>query len=315
MIAVCVLATACGEDSTGADASSVATISFAQSAMAISQGETRTLAVQFKDAQGAVLNDITNATWVSSNTAVLDVSQQGVAQGLALGGPVDVTVNVGGKSATATVSVIPERIRFTPADSTIVLGQTLQLSGIIEDHNLQPIATNAAITWSSAHQGVATVDATTGLVTSIASGYATIRASAAGRTTEKRIQVGVPTVYDGHWSGVTAAAPHGSAVQISFDVVMGQVKNFTARWSGNTPCGLLSSSALGTEAGIVSNAFELTLAAPTPGTIIATFTSQTQMTGVHTTFSFGSLATCPMQGGGFQNVTALAAAGTLTATR
>jgi hypothetical protein len=122
-------------------------------------------------------------------------------------------------------------------------------------------------------------------------------------------------VYDGRWAGATAATPHGSAVVLSFEVIFGQVRNFRASWSGNTPCGPLSDSAAGTEATIASSGFQLTVTAPFPGTITATFSSPTQLSGSHTNFTFGVTATCPMQGGGFQNVGATALAGTLSAVK
>jgi alpha-tubulin suppressor-like RCC1 family protein len=71
-------------------------------------------------------------------------------------------------------------IAVTPANPTITaLGATLQLSGQAQDANGSTIP-GVTVTWSSINPAVATVDASTGVVTAVANGTAVITATAPG---------------------------------------------------------------------------------------------------------------------------------------
>jgi hypothetical protein len=80
------------------------------------------------------------------------------------------------------------------ATSIGAIGGTLQLTATVVPAG----ADNPGVTWSSGTPGVATVDATTGLVTAVASGQTTITATAAdssGITGTLTITVAIPFVY------------------------------------------------------------------------------------------------------------------------
>jgi hypothetical protein len=80
------------------------------------------------------------------------------------------------------------------ASSIDMVGGTLQLTATVVPAG----ADNPGVTWSSGTPGVATVDATTGLVTAVASGQTTITATAAdssGITGTLTITVAIPFVY------------------------------------------------------------------------------------------------------------------------
>jgi plastocyanin len=71
------------------------------------------------------------ATWSSSNTAIATVSANGLARGVAAGGPVAITANTGGFSGTAqlTVDSSPIRLNWSSAQAslnvTICAGQSV----------------------------------------------------------------------------------------------------------------------------------------------------------------------------------------------
>lgn len=64
--------------------------------------------------------------------------------------------------------------RYTPATASLVVGATQQLSGAVQPTD----ATNKAITWTTSAPSIATVSST-GLVTAVAEGTATITATTA----------------------------------------------------------------------------------------------------------------------------------------
>jgi uncharacterized protein YjdB len=124
-------------------------------------------------------NNATNKslTYVSSNTIIASVSATGLVKGLA-NGSATITIKTvdGNKIATTSVTVTTVTtaiavtgISLTPVTVSLNIGQTKQLTPAVLPTN----ATNKSVTYSSANTSVATVN-TTGLVTAIANGSATI---------------------------------------------------------------------------------------------------------------------------------------------
>ena len=120
----------------------------------------------------------TKASWSSSNTQVVTISQDGIVTAVSEGNAV-ITVSAGGKSATCTITVMKdvievESVEVSPA--TLVfeeIGETYQLTA-----NVIPAdATDAAIEWISSDEAVVTVTEE-GLVTAMANGNATVTAVA-----------------------------------------------------------------------------------------------------------------------------------------
>jgi hypothetical protein len=77
-------------------------------------------------------------------------------------------------------------ISVSPSSASVAAGSTVQLTA-----NATPPGSATTFTWSSADNAVATVS-TTGLVTGVAAGTATISASASGKTGASSITVPVP---------------------------------------------------------------------------------------------------------------------------
>jgi uncharacterized protein YjdB len=134
-------------------------------------------------------------TWNSSNEAVATVSATGlvfaVAEGEAI---ITVTTEDGNFTASVniTVNLVPvTSVSITQGDQTLEVGQTIQLTAVIEPEN----ATNKNVTWSSSNESVATVSET-GLVTAISEGTADIRVTTEDGNFTDTITVNVVPVPD-----------------------------------------------------------------------------------------------------------------------
>ena len=91
----------------------------------------------------------------------------------------------GGKKAQASVSVLcpgavpVDTVLVSPATASLMAGNTVQLSALVEDSAGNPLA-GRTVTWTSDNSGVASVNAS-GLVTGSAAGSATIAATSGGK--------------------------------------------------------------------------------------------------------------------------------------
>ena len=139
-------------------------------------GQTVQLTATPKDANGTVLTGRV-VTWASSNTAVATVSSTGLVTGVAQG-QTTITATSETKIGTAAITVIPvpiASVAVTPATPTVLLGQTVQLTATPKDANGN-VLSGRVVTWASDNTTVATVSST-GLVSGVAQGQATITAT------------------------------------------------------------------------------------------------------------------------------------------
>jgi trimeric autotransporter adhesin len=126
--------------------------------------------------------------WTSSNGAVASVNNEGRVRGL-LTGQATITARSEGRSGTTTVTVtaVPvARISVTPPSPSIDAGGTVQLTATVFDADDNVLL--RTVTWSSSASGTATVSGD-GLVTGVAPGQVTIRASAGGVDGESAVTV------------------------------------------------------------------------------------------------------------------------------
>lgn len=126
-------------------------------------------------------------TWNSLNTTIATVNSSGVVTAIGNGLTL-ITVTAFGVSSSASASVqssgttSPARIVVSPSSFSLSqTGQTQQLLATYYPANSSNPAP-ATFSWSSNLPSVATVGATTGLVTAVANGSATLTASANGIT-------------------------------------------------------------------------------------------------------------------------------------
>ncbi|MEP7345660.1 MAG: Ig-like domain-containing protein, partial [Gemmatimonadaceae bacterium] len=142
------------------------------------------LTVILTDAQSIVLTGRSIA-YSSSNTAVATVSASGLVHAVAAG-TASVTVLSEGVSATVAITVQPAplltayTVTVTLNASAIQVGQTSQGTAVVKD-SLGNTLSGQTLTWSSANASVATVSSS-GLVTAVGAGAATISASTSGKT-------------------------------------------------------------------------------------------------------------------------------------
>jgi uncharacterized protein YjdB len=115
----------------------VSTVVVAPTTLALTTGQTGTLAATVTDANG---NVVTNrpVTWSSSDDLKATVSQTGVVTGVAAGS-VTITAASGGKSGTAAVTVSsppvtppqPAAVAVTPNTATLTVGQGTSLTATV----------------------------------------------------------------------------------------------------------------------------------------------------------------------------------------
>jgi len=144
-------------------------------------------------------------SWTTSNAGVVSVSVLGRVRALGAG-TAQVRASFGGRSGVATVTVRPQvaTVTIAPTSATVTVGGTQQLTATTRDASGN-VLTGRTVTWTSSNTGVATVS-TTGLVTAVAAGSATISATSEGRSGTAAITVPVPV------DSETRAPPRDDAV-------------------------------------------------------------------------------------------------------
>ena len=141
-------------------------------------GGTVQLSAELQDQFG---NAVTGGTfsWSSDDEGVVTVSPgTGLATGVTVGtAEVTATASGGGASGSATVEVrqVPADVEITPAAPQVAVGTSLQLNAEVSDANGNPIPA-PDVSWSSANDGIATVDAA-GLLTGVGEGTVMVTAT------------------------------------------------------------------------------------------------------------------------------------------
>lgn len=151
-------------------------------------GGTVSLNATVRDEDGVVLA-ASGLSWSGSNVSVATVTASGLVTGVAPG-TVTITAQAGlAASGTASVTVLAGvvSVDVLPTTGSLSPGQTLQLTATPRDAGDQPVL-GASVTWSSSNNLVATVSST-GLVTAVRDGMATITAQSEGVTGTASISV------------------------------------------------------------------------------------------------------------------------------
>ena len=149
-----------------------------------SLGATEQLTATVRDQNGATMSGASVA-WASSPLSVASVSSTGLVAAVA-NGTATVTATSGSATGTASVTVQQVAASVTLSPSSLVLagpGATATVTASVFDAGGSEI-TNPDLTWSSSDESIATV-ISSGLVTAVASGSATITVTSAGQTATK----------------------------------------------------------------------------------------------------------------------------------
>jgi uncharacterized protein YjdB len=222
----------------------VTTVSVSPPAAAIAVGANTTLAATVNDQNGNVMTGQT-VNWSSSNASVAPVSSSGVVSGLAAGSAT-ITAAVSGKSGTASITVtagpppppVPTTVSITPASASVATGSTVTLQATVNDQYGSPMS-GQTIAWSSSDPAAATVNSS-GIVTGVAVGSATITATSSGKSGTAAITVTAvaPVVTTVTVAPASASVVAGSTVNLQA-TVRDQNGNVMAgqsiTWSTSTP--------------------------------------------------------------------------------
>jgi trimeric autotransporter adhesin len=171
-------------------APSLVSLSLSPSTATIAKGDTQQFTVTGTFNNQSTKDLTSQAVWGASAAKVASINSSGLATARTVG-TTTITVTSGSASGTGTLTVTPPvltAIAITPADSSIGLGTTEQLStlGTFSDGSTQDLTASTA--WASARPGVATI-AKSGLATSWSIGTAKVTGSSGGFTASGTIAV------------------------------------------------------------------------------------------------------------------------------
>jgi YVTN family beta-propeller protein len=157
-----------------------------------SAGDKQRFTGTLKDANGNSLEG--TIFWSSSSTGVATIAAVDTLNADATAvanGETTITASASGKTATATLTVsrAVATVELSPATKTLdALTDTFTFTATLKDSQGNTI-TGQTIAWESSATSIATVNAGTGLVTSVANGSATIKATVAGKSATAQLIV------------------------------------------------------------------------------------------------------------------------------
>lgn len=206
------VAAACG-DSTSPGSTSPARILLSDSAVSVRVGDDAAVSARARDASGQDLVG-RQIFWSSRDTLIATVTQAGVIHGIAAG-TTQISASAQGQSAVAAVSVVARPIASLTADPAtvqLVVGGTQRLTARAANDLGAPV--EATITWTSLDPGVVSVTSD-GLVTALAPGVGSVRATADNVTAEAAVVVARVPAASVRVSPATASLTAGATQQVT----------------------------------------------------------------------------------------------------
>ena len=206
-------------------------------------GDIMTFSAQPRDPNGAALTG-RGVSWSSSNAQVATVNSSGRVTAVAPGGTIISAQSEGQVGlATVTVSVTSvASVRVSPTSLSLNLGQTAPLTAETLDASNNQLP-GRTVLWFTSNSSVATVN-TSGVVTAVGSGTATITATSEGKSATAAIVVAPPlatiTV-----TPSSANVDEGSTVQLTavYRDSQGRTQSKTFTWdTSNSQVATVSSS-------------------------------------------------------------------------
>lgn len=174
----------------------VASIEVDPAAVEVVVGAALQLTATARDAAGGPVSAV--VAWSSTASGVAAVDDSGLVTGIAEGAAsVRATATPSGVVGTAAITVLPApvvaSVELSPDPAAVQVGEMLQLTATALDAEGEPV--DVMVEWSSTQAAVATVDSS-GLVTGVTDGAATIRATAPnGVYGELEVTVTAPALY------------------------------------------------------------------------------------------------------------------------
>jgi uncharacterized protein YjdB len=169
----------------------VATVTVSPGNATLLVGENKTLAAVVRDASGSVLPNRPVA-WTSSSPAVATINGAGQVVAVSAGSTI-ISAESEGRSGLAAVNVsaVPvASLRVSPANATLLTGQTAQLQAEALDND-QNVLPGRQVLWFTSNATIASVSPN-GTVSALAAGTATITATSEGKTATARVDVTLP---------------------------------------------------------------------------------------------------------------------------
>ncbi len=168
----------------------VASVSVSPAADTLQVGQTQQLTATARDANGNVLTGRA-VTWSSSNTAVATVSSTGLVRAVAAGSA-SIRATSEGRTGTSAITVTAApptvaTVTISPSSASVEQGATVQLTATARNASGTAIP-GQVFTWSSTNTAVATVNSS-GVVSGVGAGTATIRATTSGVTGNATVTV------------------------------------------------------------------------------------------------------------------------------
>ncbi len=216
-----------GSDSVAPTSPAPALIAISPNAPAVTVGAQIALQAQVHDANGQIVPGAT-VFWSSNDTSIVSVSPAGVVTGHSVG-TTQIAASSGGQSAVVPVTVLPvavASVAIAPATATITIGGTVTLQGIAYDAGGNTL-TGRTVVWASSAPQVATVNSS-GQVTGVAAGTATVTGTVEGKTASSAITVTVIPV------AAVAVSPGSAALDVGQSASLTAV---TTDANGNTLAG------------------------------------------------------------------------------
>jgi uncharacterized protein YjdB len=176
----------------------------------------------------------TAITWASSNTAAATVSSSGLVTGVAAGTATISATSANGKTASCVVTVsniAVTSVTLNASTAKITVGSTSQLTATIAPTT----ATIKTVSWTSSNTSIATVSST-GLVTGVAAGSATITATSTSgsKTATCAVTIYIPVpVTSVSLSASTATIAVGYTSQLTATAAPATATTQTVSWSSS----------------------------------------------------------------------------------
>lgn len=201
----------------------VATAVIVPGTSSVQIGATVALTLNLSGADGAPLSAAGRTiVWSSANPSVATVNSSGVVTGVAIGtASIEAAITTPGQpgsvraTAQVTVSSVPvASIVVSPNPAVVYVGYGRQFSAVARDAQGN-ILQGRSIIWTSAGQGIAVVDAVSGVVGGVSQGTVEIRATSEGVQGSATVTVGLVPVSSVAVTPVSPVVMPGQTVQLN----------------------------------------------------------------------------------------------------
>lgn len=207
------------------------------STVSIIAGATTQLSAQALDAGSEVVQG-RPVIWATTNASIATVTSTGLVTGVSAG-TTNITATIDGVVGSSVLTVQPVPVAsmtLTPSAEAIIVGQQLQLTATPRDAAGLPLS-GRAISWSSNAPANASVSST-GVVTALAQGTATITATSEGKSATSRITVSLVPIDTVTVTPRSANVPAGQTLQLVARLTDSAGTNLTGRsvtWETDQP--------------------------------------------------------------------------------